>query len=189
MWLMLLRMFYSEKWRHLHGMPPLIPVSLLLLRPMMINISTLGNNSTRIIVSHRYRRSYTTDSVLSMESLDTEEEECCGWSGSEGRWSSGRSEIDFLYRIKEVVLGPWLTLLSTAVATSCSYFLGSKKGIWDSSGRGGTPLWLNRSGSRIASDIICWISRLSFRWLTPGHSWSHTGRSARERESLPFWYI
>lgn len=86
-------------------------------------------------------------------------------------------KIDFINRVMGVKYWPQITLFSTAVATSCSYFLGSKNGIC-SSGRGGIPLWLNRSGSRMASDMIFWISRLSFRWLTPGQSWSHTGKSA-----------
>lgn len=83
-----------------------------------------------------------------------------------------------------------ITLLRTAVATSSSYFFGSKKGIC-SSGLCGTPLWLNKSGKRIASDMIFWISRLSFRCFTSGHSWSHTGRSAKGKfpVTLNWWPI
>lgn len=115
----------------------------------------------------------------------------CTVTAADRRGSSERSEIDFPLSnywscLTSAALGSVLTLFSTAVATSCSYFLGSKKGTC-SSGRGGTPLRLNRSGSRIASDIICWISRLSFKWLTPGHSWSHSGRSVNEKgNSLSF---
>lgn len=85
-----------------------------------------------------------------------------------------------------------LTLLSTAVAKSCSYFLGLKYGRC-SSGRNGSPLWLSISGNLVTSSITRCTSLRSSKCLSLGLSGtfcpSHNGRSEEKMVENLFFVV